>query len=217
MNARRHLSHEQAAELLPWLVNDSLAGEERENVLVHARDCVICRRDLDEQQRYRNSVAGAAESMVIPAPDMRNINSRIDGLIDRQNRRRQWMSRLRDMVFSPWRVAFAVQSILVIVLASVLIWPGSEDPAFTTLTQPQELPDGHYVRVVFSPELTASEFSDLLDELSLTVADGPSERGVFTLGYSGTLEEDEYAQLLEDLRKEANVLFAQPVVLGDIR
>jgi len=217
VNARRHLSHEQAAELLPWLVNDSLAGEEKENVLVHARDCVICRRDLDELQRYRNSVAGAAESMVIPAPDMRNINASIDGLIDRQNRRRQWMPRLRDMVFSPWRVAFAVQTILVIVLASVLIWPESEDPAFTTLTQPQELPDGHYVRVVFSPELAASEFSDLLDELSLTVADGPSERGVFTLGHSGNLAEGEYAQLLEDLRKDTNVLFAQPVVLGDIR
>lgn len=217
MKARRHLSHEQAAELLPWLVNDSLVGEEKENVLVHARDCVICRRDLDELQRYSDSVAGAAESMVIPPPDMRDINARIDRLIDRQNRGRQWMSRLRDMVFSPWGVAFAAQTILVIVLASVLIWPGSEDPEFTTLTRPQALPDGPYVRVVFSPELAATEISDLLDDLSLTVADGPSERGVFTLGYSGALTDDGYAQLLEDLRKEPNVLFAQPVVLGDTR
>ncbi len=214
MNARESVSHEQVAELLPWLVNDSLDAEEKENVLEHALACVICRRELDELERLSNSVVDTANSLLIPAPDMRNINARIDGLIDRQNRGRELMSWIRDMMLGPWRVAFAVQTGLVIVLASVLFWPGSEDPEFTTLTQAQNIPDGHYVRVVFSPDLAASELSNLLDEMALTVADGPSVRGVYTLGISQTMSEVERARLLANLQQEPNVLFAQPVVLG---
>ena len=215
MNTRKYLSHEQAAELLPWLVNDSMEAGEKQSVLEHARTCVICRRELDELGRLRDSVADTAKSLPIPPPDMRSINARIDGLIDRQNRRREWMSRSRDLIFSPWRLAFAAQTGLVIVLASVLFWPGPGDPEFTTLTQPRIIPDGHYVRVVFSPDLAASDLSNLLDRLVLRVADGPSARGVYTLGISRTMSEDERDRLLENLQQDADVLFAQAVFLGE--
>lgn len=215
MNTRNSLSHEQAAELLPWLVNDSMDAEEKENVLEHALDCVVCRRELDELERLSDSVTLGAESIPIPEPDMRNINARIDGLIDRQNRRKEWMSWFREVIYSPWRLAFAAQTGLIILLLSVLIWPGSEDPEFITLTQPLDIPDGHYVRVVFSPDLAASELSDLLDEMALTVADGPSARGVYTLGISRTMSVDERDRLLANLQQDANVLFAQPVVPGE--
>ena len=42
MKARESVSHEQAAGLLPWLVNDTLDAGEKENVLEHALACVIC-------------------------------------------------------------------------------------------------------------------------------------------------------------------------------
>jgi hypothetical protein len=208
------MTHEEAAELLPWLVNDTLDGEEKEQVLAHAVDCVVCRRDLDELERFSQSVAGAVESMPVPAPDMRNINARIDGLIERRNRRWIWVPRLRGVISSPWRAAFAVQTLLVIVLASALLWRGSDEPEFKTLTQPRNEASGHYLRVVFSPDLAAPEISSLLDELALTVADGPSERGVFTLGLSPALAAEERAQVLADLQKQPGVLFAQPVVSG---
>ena len=48
MNAPETVSHEQAVELIPWLVNESLVGKEKEAVLEHAQSCVICRRDLDD-------------------------------------------------------------------------------------------------------------------------------------------------------------------------
>jgi hypothetical protein len=214
VNARESVSHEQAAGLLPWLANNTLDAGEKENVLEHALACVICRRELDELERVSNSVADTAKSIPIPAPDMRNINARIDRLINRQNRGREWISRIRDMIAGPWRVALAVQMGLLIVLASVLFWPGSGDPEFTTLTQPQNIPDGHYFRVVFSPDLAASDLSQLLEDMTLTVADGPSARGVYTLGISQAMSESERALLLANLQGEPNVLFAQAVVLG---
>jgi hypothetical protein len=214
VNARESVSHEQAVELLPWLVNDTLDTGEKESVLEHALACVICRRELDELERVSHSVADTANPTPVPAPDMRNINARIDRLIDRQNRVREWFSWIRDTITGPWRVALVVQMGLIVVLASVLIWPGSGDQEFTTLTQPQNIPDGHYVRVVFSPDLAASELSELLDEMALTVADGPSARGVYTLGISESMSEDERARLLANLQRDPSVLFAQAVVFG---
>lgn len=215
MNAREMLSHEQAIELLPWLVNGSMDPEEEKDVRQHAFNCVICRRELKELERLGSSIAGAARRMHIPAPDMRNVNARIDGLIDRQNLGRKLVFRLRGAVSSPWRLAFAVQTVLVIALSAVLLLPGSENPEFTTLTQPQDLPEGHHFRVVFNPDMSAPELSGLLDEWELTVVDGPSARGVYTLGTSPTMSDEDRARLLADLRQEPNVLFAQKVVLRE--
>ncbi len=214
MNAPERVSHEQAAELLPWLVNDLLVDKEKETVLEHARSCVICRRDLDDLEQLRDSIISASSLKPIPAPDMRSINARIDALIDRQNRGRVLIARLREVFVSPWQVAFVAQSVLLVVLASLLLWPGPRDAEFTTLTQPHVLPDGHYVRVVFSPELTQSEFIELLDNLELKIFDGPSSRGVYTLGVAKAMSVHDHDKLVAELQGDPSVLFAQPVNRG---
>jgi hypothetical protein len=214
VNTPETVSHEQATELLPWLVNDSLVDKEKESVLEHAQSCVICRRDLDDLEQLRDSIMSASSLKLIPAPDMRNVNARIDALIDRQNRGSLLIARLREAFESPWRIAFVAQSVLLVVLASVLLWSGPRDAEFTTLTQPDHLPDGHYIRVVFSPELTQSEFIELLDNLELTIVDGPSSRGVYTLGVAKAMSVDDHDKLVTDLQGEPNVLFAQPVNRG---
>ncbi len=214
MNAPETVSHEQAAELLPWLVNDSLVDKEKETVLEHAQSCVICRRDLDDLEQLRDSIMSVSSLELIPAADMRNVNARIDALIDKQNRGRVLIARLREVFVSPWQMAFVAQSVLLVVLASLLLWPGPRDAEFTTLTQPHHLPDGHYIRVVFSPELTQSEFIELLDNLELTIFDGPSSRGVYTLGVAKAMSVDDHDKLVVDLQGNPSVLFAQPVNRG---
>lgn len=214
MNAPETVSHEQAVELIPWLVNESLVGKEKEAFLEHAQSCVICRRDLDDLEQLRNAIMSASSLQPIPAPDMRNINARVDALIDRQNRGLLLISRLREVFESPWRIAFVTQSLLLVVFASLLLWPGPRDAEFTTLTQPHHLPDGHYIRVVFSPELTQFEFIDLLDNLELTIVDGPSSRGVYTLGVSETMSVEDRDKQIMGLQEDPKVLFAQPVNRG---
>ncbi len=214
MNAPEAVSHQKAAELLPWLLNDLLDDEEKVAIVEHARLCVICRRDLDDLEQLRDSIMRVSNLKPIPAPDMRNINARIDALIDRQNRGRVLIARLREAFESPWPIAFVAQSVLLVVLASLLLWPGPRDAEFTTLTQPDHLPDGHYIRVVFSPELTQSGLIELLDNLELTIVDGPSSRGVYTLGVAKAMSVDDHDKLVTDLQGEPNVLFAQPVNRG---
>ena len=78
MNVRESMSHEQAVEFLPWLVNGSLDEQEKEAVLEHAHACVICRRELSNLEQLRDSISHASGTSPIPEPDMRNINARID-------------------------------------------------------------------------------------------------------------------------------------------
>lgn len=209
MNARKSVTHEQAIELLPWLVTGSMDEDEQQKVREHAHSCVVCRRELQELELINDLIAEAAKSGPIPPPDMRNINVRIDRLMARRGRMREWISRFGGRILNPWRLAFAVQTVLVIVLAAVLWWPASQDAEYATLTQPQALPDGHYVRVVLDPDMPISELASLLDEMNLTVAEGPSARGIYTLGVPQPLSQVDRDGLLVNLQENPKVLFAQ--------
>ena len=212
MNARESLSHDQAAELLPWLVNDSLDEREKRAVLAHAHACVICRRELSDLRQLQDSVSRASSATPIPEPDMRNIHGRIDAYIARQHLGRDILARLRSVFDSPWRIAFAAQSLILVALATVLLWPGPRGGEFTTLTQPEHIADGQYVRAVFNPDLQQAEIAILLDKFGLSIVDGPSSRGVYTLGVSNS--ENDRDMLVSRLQNEPTVLFAQPVTIG---
>jgi len=211
VNRHKPMSHEQASELLPWLVNDSLAEDERDLVHEHATSCVICRRELHELENLCNSISNVSAATAIPAPDMRRINARIDALIANKNRGQILLAKMREFFGSPWRIAFALQSALVILLGTALLWPQTEEPAFTTLTAPESLSEGQYIRVVFEPTLPASDLSTLLDTMNLTIVDGPSDRGVYTLRLSTTRSAADLEAMLADLSSNGGVVFAQPV------
>ncbi|MFQ6004450.1 MAG: hypothetical protein ACE5OQ_03015 [Woeseia sp.] len=214
MNARESMSHEQAADLLPWLVSDTLDDAEKEIVLEHASACVICRRELDYLRQLRDSIVKTSGSMPMPDPDMRNINARIDALIANRHRGQMLLSMLHEVIASPWRIAFAAQTALLVALVTVLLWPDQKDVEFTTLTQPQVLPNGNYVRVVFGPELDETQLTGLLERYDLAIVNGPSNRGVYTLGVMESLSTEGRDQLVMHLEKDPNVLFAQTVVVG---
>ena len=212
MNVPESMSHEQAVELLPWLVNQTLDAQEKETVLAHAHACVICRRELTELQQLQDSISHASSASQIPEPDMRSINARIDALIDRQNWGHEQLSRLREVFDSPWRIAFAAQTVVLILLATIWLWPEPEGAEFITLMQTENLADGRYVRVVFSPAVDQSQLAILLEKYDLTIVNGPSNRGVYTVAIANSTEHSD--ALVSSLQSDPNVLFAQPVIIG---
>ena len=214
MIARETLPHEHAMEMLPWLINDSLLSDERAAVLDHAQSCVMCRREIQSLEELRDSVNRLSSPVPIPEPDMRNINARIDRLINRQNWARRSVSWIAEFLASPWRAAYVAQSVLLVVLAAVLLWPATHEPEYSMLTQASDLADGHYIRVVFSPDLAHSDLKELLDELQLSIVAGPSDRGVYTLATENSIVVEERDTALASLLKNRSVLFAQPVNRG---
>ncbi len=209
------MPHAQAQELLPWLVNDTLAADERRLVDAHARSCVVCRRDLVELERLRESFSESADPAGVPAPDMRRINARIDALVERDGRFGQLVAGLRDSLARPWRLAFAAQSLLLVALLTVLLWPQPATDEYTTLTTPQALPAGDYLRVVFDPDLDAAATARLIDGLALAIVEGPSERGVALLRITPPAGGEDADALAARLLGRPGVLFAQPVATAE--
>ena len=205
------MSHDQAIELLPWLVNESLEAQEQGAVSEHAKSCVICRRELEELKALQLSIDSAANQAVLPEPDMRRINARIDAEVARANSGASLLAALGDFFHSPWRVAFAVQTLALVAVTFVWLQPRDPEPEFVTLTTPQALPSGQYLRVVFDPTLAEVDVADLLDEAGLSIARGPSERGVYTLRFADDVSADQQLSVANGLREDGRVLFLQTV------
>jgi len=212
VNAPDSISHEEAVELLPWLVNGSMDAAKQAAVQNHAQSCVVCRRELKALKALRDFVEDQADAELIPSPDMRNINARIDRMIDKHGWSQKLSSWLRSGIGAPWKLAFVAQTILVIVLTLALALPTVSEPEFTTLTRPESLSGSHHVRVVFNPETTLAEVTALLEELALEVETGPTARGVYTLALTAGTSAQELEQLLGQIQSRPSVQFAQPVV-----
>jgi hypothetical protein len=207
------MSHEESIELLPWLVNESLTASEREAVQAHAESCIVCRRELAELGTLQESIQSAAAE--VPAPDMRRINARIDAQLEHESRIRDLVMSVRGFFASPWRAAFAAQSLALVAVAGLWLQSGTEDPQFRTLTATETLPAGNYLRVVFDPDLEPTAVDALLAEVGLGVATGPTERGVVTLRFGDAATEADRVAVTESLRDDPRVLFLQPVAGGN--
>jgi len=206
------MTHDEAIELLPWLVNDSLEPDEREVVQGHATSCVICRRELDELRALHEAIDSTAAVMETPAPDMRRINARIDEQLERESQPSGMTPLLQSLFGSPWRVAFAAQSVALLAVTVLWLLPGNTPPEYQTLTSTAALPEGHYVRVVFDPTLDEATVNALLETTGLAVAAGPSERGVVTLRFNDSTPDERRDAIVAQMRDDVRVLFAEPVV-----
>lgn len=213
MTTHEVMSHDAAIELLPWLVNDSLRGSEREAVRAHATSCIICRRELAELEALHQSIQTMKAEA--PPPDMRRINARIDAQLERESLGRNLLAALGRLFESPWRVAFAAQSVALVAIAALWLQAGNGEPEFQTLTTSAGLPTGHYLRVVFDPTVDRQEIDALLADAKLGVAAGPTERGVITLRFADEVGEADREAMAETLRADARLLFVQPVAGGE--
>jgi len=205
------MPHDRAAELLPWLVNDSLDAGEHEAVREHATSCVICRRELAQLETLRTVIAAADGSGTVAVPNMRRINARIDALVDSKTAGGILLAKLREWFDNPWRAAFVAQTALLVALIALWQLPQRPEPEFTTLTEPQTLPDGHYVRIVFDPTFDAARIATLLEGTRLSIASGPSARGVYTLRFDEGTSGADRAATVAALHGASGVLFVQPI------
>ena len=212
VKAPESISHEEATELLPWLVNGSLERSKQDLIRDHARFCVVCRRELEALETLRDCVANDMRSEHIPPPDMRSINARIDQLIEKRSWKQKLLGWVQTLTEKPWKLAFVMQTFLVFGLALALMWPSGPEPEFTTLTQPEDLQGTHHIRVVFTSDTTLADVTALLNEMELAVETGPSAQGVYTLAFAEGLSVQDRAQLIGQLQNKPFVQFAQSVV-----
>jgi hypothetical protein len=205
------LSHTRAFELLPWLINGTLAGGEREAVEQHVRACMVCRRELKEQQRL-HAAARARRTVDVSA----------EAGFDRLDRE---LDAAPGVAPSRWRIRygtaapFAVAAAAGIALLGVLLWftplPDLDRSGYETLATPPAA--GALLDVVFADETTAAQMQELLDRIDGEIVAGPTELGRYSVRVAGDQpNRDKLGQLLSVLAADPRVRFAGPA-LADVQ
>lgn len=202
MTSAAPLTHERAFELLPWLVNGTLRPAERDAVEQHARSCIICRRELKEQQRLHGAVRAQPTVHVSPETGFGELErTLVTGT--RAVRR----SRPRYPALRPFAVAAAAG----VALLAFLLWltplPQPAEDAYSTLAAPPR-DAGALIDLVFAEQTTAAEINALLDEIDGEIVAGPSPVGRYSVRLDGALDEATAKRLLAMLAADSRVRFA---------
>ena len=66
------------ADLIPWYLNGTLGGRERQQVDAHVQECSTCRDELAKERRIYEEMAIAPSVEYMPAPSLKHLQSAID-------------------------------------------------------------------------------------------------------------------------------------------
>jgi len=201
------LDHERAFELLPWLVNESLAVPEREAVELHARTCIVCRREIKEQQR----LLAALRAQPTVHLSAQNAFDRLSSELDDGDAERY---RPPDPAYLPL-LRFGTVATLGVALVAFLFWltppaPPQGSADYTTLAS-EPVGRGAHFDVIFTQETTAAEIQVLLDAIGGEIVAGPSAVGRYGVRVTsqGTAPRD-LAHTLDRLTHDPHVRLATP-------
>jgi anti-sigma factor RsiW len=175
MTATPSMRHNRAFELLPWLVNGTLGAPEREAVEEHVRTCIVCRREIKEQQRLYTTARTRLTSDVSAEAGFDRMNRELD---DAARARTMWSK--RSTALAPFAVAAAAG----VAVLAILLWftplPGLERNAYSTLATPARS-NAVLLDVVFAEDTTAAEMQALLDDIGGEIVAGPSDLGRYNV------------------------------------
>jgi hypothetical protein len=196
---RPALPHSRAAELLPWFVNGTLSGAEREAVDAHVRACIACRRELKEQQRLFGAVRARRTADVSAEAGFDRLDRAID---DTALAPRSWTRRYAAA--GPFAIAAAAG----LAVLALLLWftplPQLSDGQYSTLAESQS-GAGAMLDIVFAEETTAAEMQQLLDDIGGEIVAGPSNLGRYSVRIADSAH---LKDLLGTLAADSRVRFA---------
>jgi anti-sigma factor RsiW len=218
-DATEAVTHEQAFPLLTWLANGTLTDESAGAVRAHLSHCAECRAEYDAQVRLCEAMReDGSGSVLFPAEvSFQKLMGRIDSEpapLPSAIRTRTRMPRLMPERAVRWLAAAVIVEALGLGLAVWALQMQSRAAAsYVTLSSPAPAyGSGAVVRVVFEPGLTLADLQQLLQGIGARVIDGPTQAGVFTLGFTKQVMTD--AQLerrAATLRADPHVRFAEPL------
>lgn len=209
---------EEAARLLPWYVNGTLAAPDARLVAAHLEQCAVCRSDAGGLYRVRALLSGPEPVDEVPHDGLDRLMQRVSaaealdavpGATNAPPSSRSGRGTVRWLA-----AAVVVQSVALAVVGAALLGGGVNDAGpFRTLTTPTENPAAAALRVAFMPTMTLGEVQVLLRAHRLIVLDGPSEAGLFTLAIDADAATgaDGRGAVLARLRADPRVRFAEPL------
>jgi hypothetical protein len=212
MTAR--IDHDRAFELIPWLVNDTLASSERAALEAHVRDCLPCRIELKEQRSLSAAVLAQPTVHTSAARGFDRLLEQLDGTPEP---RHDTPPRTRALAARrPRRLAAAGAVFATAALAALVFVAGPRlvderaPSGYTTLadTPAPGTAAGVELDLVFAESLSPDERQRLLEELGAAVVAGPSAIGRYRVRLESERSGEDLTRLLAELNADARVRFA---------
>jgi hypothetical protein len=199
--------HEEMWDLIPWFVNGRLSGAAAAPLDAHLKDCGECAREYAQQLRIYGAMQADDSIAFASEASYQKLATRLDAA--------PALTRTRPALRG---LAAAV----VLAASGLAAWGGwsahrvaaGAAAPYRTLTSLAPVGGaGAQLRVVFTPTLTLSELARLLHSIDANITAGPTEAGVYTLGFGPSLNSSaQVAQRLALLRASDGVRFAEPVM-----
>lgn len=194
---------QRALELLPWYVNGTLEGDERELVGRQVLASLTCRKELERLRRLHGLMQRDDAEAVATDREFERLMSRIRaseappgpaGAVAR-----------RGLPWMPLALAASVAAAVSAMLWWETLTPSAPSHTYETMTNPA--PDGAAavrLRVLFAPGVTGEEQRELLDSHGLAALSPPAEDGIVTLAFP---ENADRAAIVAALRQDPRIRF----------
>jgi hypothetical protein len=172
----------QALELLPWYVNGTLVGEERELVGRQVLASLTCRKELERLRHLQQLIQRDDAEAAATDREFERLMARIHA-----SDAPTPPAAARSPRASGW-FPFALAATVVAAVAASLWWgslpPSASSGPYETLTSPQPVgQNAAYLRILFAPGVNEPEQRELLASHGLTTVAPPAEDGVITLAF----------------------------------
>jgi hypothetical protein len=210
---RGRASCEEISDLLPWYVNGTLEPSDCKRVDDHCIDCAACSAALNLEQRVAGSIRAPRDNI---GQSPHAAWQRFEALLDKEGPRqppRAWRRKFRSSAFG---IVMTAQAAAIVALAVLLFIDRSnqEAPNFRTLANVDEtLAVGRpLVRIAFDSGVTEADAKAIAAGAGGTIVAGPSANNVYTFAFQAGAREALDMKVTQ-LRRQSNVLLAEPVVL----
>jgi hypothetical protein len=194
-------AHDEAQQLLPWLLAGTLEGAELERVQTHLGSCERCRADLEWEGSLR--AAGQREPALDPDRALGQLLPRLGPQEACDGSAGRWQSAVAANDSRWLRRLAAVQLAIIAVLALLLVRPGDDNASYRALGAAGQA-QGNLV-VAFKPDTPERELRRILQAADARVVDGPTVTDAYVLA----VPQSRQAATLGRLRAEPAVTLAQ--------
>jgi hypothetical protein len=235
INTKAYSDHHELSVLLPWYVNKTLQGAELKAVEKHLTVCLICKRELIQLQKLAQVIVNSSaidpaeqasfsrlkkrlhngQTLNLPALLKQDINvqNNADNVkpISFGKKKQAWLNTAIS------RPALAMAAALL--LSLTVLMPryiqndqqfGSNFRTLSSDAQPQAL-KANEIRVVFAEHLNQQEKNQILDRVhGQIIGNNPTPQGVYTVRLEKDITANHLIDMVDLLRKDRNVIFAEP-------
>jgi hypothetical protein len=204
--------------LLPWLINGTLEGRERQDLERHLSACTSCRAELNELQSLRKALLNIYQAQPGPSPQtarfvLSTVARETSARTESQSDHGGWLERfdqwVRSLFLPRWVPTFA--ALLLVVQVGVFTWATltkiSSDEVTTRSLGPQTT---RFV-VLFQNSVTQEQIRNALHEVRGRIVDGPSQDGAYTIQVLAS-DSTVARQKLETLRRLVDVIRSADMV-----